>query len=134
MNVLITGGAGFIGSLLARTLLARDALDGRPIERLVLADRVEPPADLLADARVRVAVGPLLAQGEDIAGARYDAVFHLAARASVARSVAQPRETFETNVLGTLNVVEAVRERAPRARVLVASSGDVYGAAATLSS
>lgn len=51
MKLLITGGAGFIGARLARTLLARGELAGRAIERLVLADLVAAPDDLRADPR-----------------------------------------------------------------------------------
>ena len=63
MKILITGGAGFVGCA-ARAGLARsgDALCGRPIESLVLADQVEARPELLADARRRSRVGPLLDQ------------------------------------------------------------------------
>ena len=46
MKILITGGGGFIGSRLAAALLARGRLDGKPIERLVLADLIAPRAEL----------------------------------------------------------------------------------------
>ena len=64
MNIVITGGAGFLGVRLARTLLAqgRLSLAGSPdqaIERITLVDRVQPPADLRADSRVATAVGDL---------------------------------------------------------------------------
>ena len=54
MNVVITGGAGFLGARLARTLLAQGqlalaALAPQPISRITLVDRAQPPADLLAD-------------------------------------------------------------------------------------
>ena len=62
MKILITGGAGFVGARLARTLLAQGSLAGRRIEQVVLADQAPAPADLLADARVQVSLGPLLAQ------------------------------------------------------------------------
>ena len=51
MKLLITGGAGFVGARLARTLLARGHIGGRTIEQLALADQFPPPADLLADPR-----------------------------------------------------------------------------------
>src|SRR6218665_729234 len=67
MNILITGGCGFLGARLARTLLARGqlALDGgaeQAISRIVLADRAPPPADLAADARIQFLGGDLLDQ------------------------------------------------------------------------
>ena len=89
MNLLITGGCGFLGARLARTLLAQGSLAlagtaARPIARIFLADRVGPPADLQADARVQFLQGDL---GEQLARgalplAEVQAVFHLAAAVS----------------------------------------------------
>jgi nucleoside-diphosphate-sugar epimerase len=64
MNILITGGCGFLGVRLARELLALGSLslDGAPaapITRLTLADRAPPPADLASDARVSFVGGDL---------------------------------------------------------------------------
>jgi nucleoside-diphosphate-sugar epimerase len=82
MNVLITGGGGFIGSRLARALLERGQLGGRTIERLVLADQVAPRAELTGDRRVETRVGPLLDQCEALGKEGYDSVFHLASAVS----------------------------------------------------
>jgi GDP-4-dehydro-6-deoxy-D-mannose reductase len=60
---------------------------------------------------------------------RPDAVIHLAALASVGDSWVEAGEVWRTNVLGTVNVLEALRAKAPAARLLFASSGDVYGRA-----
>jgi len=60
--------------------------------------------------------------------AKPDWVFHLAAVSNVRHSWERRKETFETNLLGTSNLFEAVRRYAPRARVLFVSSSDVYGA------
>ncbi len=82
MKLLITGGAGFVGARLARTLLARGTLAERKIERIVLADQFAPPADLLADARVTARTGALLGQCAALADEGFDGVFHLASAVS----------------------------------------------------
>ena len=94
MHILITGGAGFLGLRLARALLGRDALAlagaaPQPITRLTLVDRVAPPADLLADARVQAITGDLNALlAPDAQGltravpSDVNAVVHLAAAVS----------------------------------------------------
>ena len=82
MRILITGGGGFVGARLARTLLTRGRLNGQAITTLVLADQVPPPADLLADARVQTRTGALLAQCEALHNEPMDGVFHLASAVS----------------------------------------------------
>ena len=83
MKILITGGAGFLGTLLARTLLERGTLRGRKLESLVVADLfpASHPA-LVGDPRVRSEAGDLLAQLDGPMAADYDAVFHLASAVS----------------------------------------------------
>lgn len=82
MKLLITGGAGFVGARLARTLLARGTLAGRTLERVVLADQFAPPPDLLADPRVDARTGPLLGMAAGLGGEGCDGVFHLASAVS----------------------------------------------------
>jgi len=89
LKILITGGAGFVGARLARALLARGQLDGKPIRRLVLADQIAAPADLAARTDVEVHVGSLLDHCAALrdgtgpgAGDAFDAVFHLASAVS----------------------------------------------------
>ena len=82
MKLLITGGAGFVGARLARTLLARGTLAGATIDQIVLADQFPPPADLLADARVGARAGALLSQCAGLAEEGFDGVFHLASAVS----------------------------------------------------
>ena len=82
MKILITGGAGFLGSLLARTLLQRGHLVGQPISAITLADVAPPPLDLAADPRVTVIAGDLLQRMDAVLASEADAVFHLASAVS----------------------------------------------------
>ncbi|MDQ8002218.1 MAG: NAD-dependent epimerase/dehydratase family protein, partial [Pseudomonadota bacterium] len=90
MHIVITGGAGFIGARLARTLLQRGTLApaggaAQPVTRITLVDRAPAPADLAADPHIVAATGDLNAQLADPAAAFWsqaDVVFHLAAAVS----------------------------------------------------
>jgi len=130
MNVLITGGAGFIGARLARTLLARGTLDGRPLGTLVLADQFPAPADLAAHPRVQVRTGPLLSQCEALAGEALDGIFHLASAVS-----GECELDFDlglrSNLDSTRALLDALRARVQQghapARLVFSSSVAVYG-------
>src|ERR1700677_4210561 len=82
MKVLITGGGGFLGARLARTILERGHLSGRSIAELVLADLVAPPPDVARDERVRASTGALLGQAKTLGQQSFALVFHLAAAVS----------------------------------------------------
>jgi nucleoside-diphosphate-sugar epimerase len=133
MNVLITGGAGFIGRRLAQALLARGQLGGRPLTQVMLADLGAPPEALSADARVRVATGPLLAQCAQWQAAgdtAFDAVFHLASAVS-----GECELDFDlglrSNLDSTRALLELLRAQAARggpvARLVFSSSVAVFG-------
>jgi nucleoside-diphosphate-sugar epimerase len=130
MKVLITGGAGFVGARLARTLLARGTLLGRPIAELVLADQVPAPADLLADARVRARVGPLLAQCDGLRQEPFDGVFHLASAVS-GECEADFELGLRSNLDSTRALLDALRARAESGaaptRLVFSSSVAVFG-------
>ena len=122
-NVLVTGGAGFIGSHLAQYLLDHGnhvrILDnfatGRRSNVAALEGDIELiEGDIQSYERVNKAV------------AGCEVVFHLAALPSVPRSVQDPLTSNATNVIGTLNVLLAARDQAVR-RVIYASSSSVYG-------
>ena len=124
--VLITGGAGFIGSHLADTLLASGyrvrALDN--LTEQVHEGRARPS---YLSSEVDLVVGDVrdaTAVGRALEGA--DAVVHLAARVGVGQSMYEPAEYTSTNELGTAVLCEALAER-PMRKLLVASSMSVYG-------
>lgn len=129
-RILVTGGAGFIGSHLTERLLARGdqvwvldnfndfydpAIKRRNAERLREARVVE------GDIRDRAAVADLFAEGE------FDGVVHLAAMAGVRPSLADPHHYNDVNLNGTLNLLEEARGR-EGLRFVFASSSSVYGA------
>jgi len=117
MKLLITGGGGFLGSRLASTLLARGQLAGQKIRRLVLADQVAARPDLLADARVQMRTGPLLAQCAALREEAFDGVFHLASAVS-----GECEADFE---LGLRSNLDSTRALLDALRLNVAGGGAV---------
>ncbi len=139
MNIVITGGAGFLGVRLARTLLARRqlALAGaapQPISRITLVDRAQPPIDLLANSRVATAVGDLndLLQpgptGTMAVAADTQLVFHLAAAVS-GECEADFDLGMRSNLDATRALLEACRNLKTGPTFVFASSLAVFGKA-----
>jgi nucleoside-diphosphate-sugar epimerase len=126
MKVLITGGAGFVGARLARTLLARGTLAGRPIDRLVLADQAAPPPDLAGHAAVESRVGPLLAQCDGWREETFDAVFHLASAVS-GECEADFDLGLRSNLDSTRALLDALRTAGNAPRLVFSSSVAVFG-------
>lgn len=126
---LITGGAGFVGANLAHRLLSQG-------QRVLVLDNLSRPGVernlewleqnhasglevMVADIRDAAAV--------ERAVAKVGHVFHFAAQVAVTTSLADPREDFAINALGTLNVLEAARAQRVPPSVLVTSTNKVYG-------
>ncbi len=131
MKVLVTGGAGFIGSNFVRFLLnARREIEIVNFDKLTYAGNPESLADVVNDRRYRFirgdiadcgAVGDLFRQG-------FDAMIHFAAETHVDRSIEDASPFLKTNILGTQCLLEAVRAF-PKIRFIHISTDEVYGSA-----
>lgn len=129
MKILITGGCGFIGCHVTQRLRA-SGHEVTVLDNLSRATSTHNKAWLEAQGRlqfVRADVRDRPAVEDVVRRGRFDAVVHLAAQVAVTTSVFDPRDDFEVNALGTFNVLEAVRQFAPEAIVLNASTNKVYG-------
>jgi len=122
-TVVVTGGAGFIGSHLAERFL-NEGWTVHIIDNLVTGKRENLPANAtFHELDIRDAKA-----AEVISSVKPDVLAHLAAQMDVRRSVEDPVYDASVNVLGTLNLVEAVRKHSPRTRVVFASTGGaLYG-------
>ncbi|MBM4032646.1 MAG: NAD-dependent epimerase/dehydratase family protein [Planctomycetes bacterium] len=129
-KVLLTGAGGFIGSHLAEQLVARGAAVRAFVRYTSRRDvgllRLVPP-DVFREMEV---VAGDLRDADAVRAAAHgcQTVFHLGALISIPYSYVHPREVVETNVLGTLNVLEAVRASGAE-RLVHTSSSEVYGTA-----
>ncbi len=126
-NILITGGAGFIGSHLSRYLIGKG-------HRITILDDFSNSSpsnirDMLLDKRVRLVKGDVRdAMLINDVTADMDTIFHLAAQIHIDKSILEPKYTFDVNALGTLNILEAGLKRDFR-KIIFASTSEVYGTA-----
>lgn len=129
MKFLITGGCGFIGCNVAENLLQAK-------HQVTILDNLSRRGteDNLAWLRTRHSFEFLkldVCHSEAINGVfqreKFDVVIHLAGQVAVTTSVVNPRNDFEINVLGTLNMLEAIREFSPETILLYSSTNKVYG-------
>lgn len=125
MNILITGGAGFIGSHLSDLLLASG-------HQVTAFDNLSTGNErniehLMANSDFRLVKGDIL-NSSDLAGpvAQADLIYHLAASVGVRYVIDNPVTTLETNTRGTANLLTAAREKGGK-KVVLASSSEVYG-------
>jgi len=135
MRILVTGGAGFIGSHLVEKLLAggheviilddfNDFYDPQ-IKHANIAGFAKDVTVCHVDLRENDSVRTVFGRE------KVDAIVHLAARAGVRPSIQYPRLYYDTNVIGTLHLLEAARVTGVQ-RFIFASSSSVYGASKTI--
>jgi len=129
MKLMITGGCGFLGSNLAEDAMKRgdDLLVFDNLQRLGSQENLKWLQDLgefkfvHGDIRNQNDVSRVISEFEP------DVIFHLAGQVAMTTSIANPRNDFEVNALGSLNVLEAVRFNVPECIVVYSSTNKVYG-------
>jgi CDP-paratose 2-epimerase len=132
LRILVTGGAGFIGTNLVsrllqagHTVVVYDSLSRRGTRRNLEWLQEQPSAA----ARLNVVVGDVRDRAALTAAAQnVDGIYHLAAQVAVTTSVVNPVEDFDINAAGTVNMLEAARTSASEPFVVFTSTNKVYGA------
>jgi nucleoside-diphosphate-sugar epimerase len=131
MHILITGAAGMIGRKLVERLLRDGGLNGRPIERLALADIVAPEAPKEFSGKIDIRTVDLPAPGvaESLIAARPDVIFHLAGVVS-GEAETNFDKGYRVNLDGMLFLLEAIRQSGDEyhPKLVFSSSMAVYGA------
>ena len=120
MRILVTGATGFVGEHLVRLLLSRD--------HNVFGTYLSVPAswEFAADL-VSCDVRDADSVRKVVADIHPHKVYHLAAQSSPSQTLEQTRDVYESNFWGTYNLLESVRQVAPKAQILVVGSGQCYG-------
>ena len=130
MNLIVTGGAGFIGSAFVRLLLgARSDCRITVLDKLTYAgnlDNLAPVANHPGYEFVRGDICDAALVNELVGGMRPDVIVHFAAESHVDRSILSPAPVFETNLRGTFTLLEAVRTHSVP-RYIHVSTDEVYG-------
>ena len=138
MRVLITGGAGFIGSAVARRFIAEGIDDVLVFDKLTYAGNLDSLAPIASNPRYRFVRGDICDQAavrHAFAEFRPDVVMHLAAESHVDRSIDGPAAFIETNVVGTFVMLDAAlaywrsldRQAADNFRFMHISTDEVFG-------
>ena len=129
MNYLITGGCGFVGSNLAAHLLAKGekVLVFDNLSRHGSAENLEWLRSLGAVEFIKGDVRNFAEIDSAIERLQPRAIFHLSGQVAMTTSMNDPRRDFETNVVGSFNVLESVRLHCPSTPIIYSSSNKVYG-------
>ena len=114
LKVLITGGNGFVGRHLQNSL--RNTVSQKGEYTISIFD-LSMGDDVRNFESIRTRVDQF----------QPDYIFHLAAQAYVPESTMNPRRGFETNLIGTLNILESVRQTGMHSRILVSGTSEEYG-------
>lgn len=139
MRIIITGGAGFIGSAVARLAIQERNCDVLVVDKLTYAGNIENLRPVMSDGRFSFLQSDIcdrVAMTNAMTSFAPDAVLHLAAESHVDRSIDGPADFIQTNVVGTFSMLEAARgywselpaERASRFRFIHISTDEVFGA------
>ena len=131
MKILVTGGAGFIGSNFIRQVLASNSVNEVVnFDKLTYAANPENLADVQNDPRYRLIRGDICNERdlEQVFAINFDALIHFAAETHVDRSIENATPFLEANILGTRRLLETVR-RFPNLRFIHISTDEVYGSA-----
>ena len=130
MRFLITGGAGFIGSNLAYSLLSRgdEVTIYDNLSRNMVKNNLKWLKENTGPGKLEVIIDDVRNRDNlDHAIKNKDVIFHLAAQTSVTRSIQNPIDDFEVNTIGAINLLERVRKYNPEAIILYSSTNKVYG-------
>ncbi len=129
MKILVTGGAGFIGSAFVRLVVTETAWEVVNLDKLTYAGNLENLTAVESEDRYRFVQGDITdaaAVNALVAAAKPDAIVHFAAESHVDRSILSPEPVIQTNLLGTFRLLEAARlNKTPR--FLHVSTDEVYG-------
>ena len=129
MNILVTGGAGFIGSAFVRMAIAETEWRVANFDKLTYAGNLENLASVDASPRYRFLRADICdeaAVSAALAEEKPDAIVHFAAESHVDRSILSPEPVIQTNLRGTFTLLEAAR-RCGVARFVHVSTDEVYG-------
>ncbi len=127
MNILVTGGAGFIGSHIVDALVERDDTTVTVVDDLSFGkkEQVSPKATFIEQSICDPSIDAVFADGS------FDVVIHCAAQKSVRQSFEDPVYDAEQNIIGLLRLLEACKKYTVGAFILLSTGGTIYGEAST---